>query len=175
MSFGFGVGDFIAVGTLAWKLYVNGYKAAQGAPAEYQALLEDLRTSSTLMRMLDDEIKDPASVLGSAGPDRTRLVVDTVYQVKLVLEAIKEIAEKHEMLAGQSGPKPSSSWKPRLIWKRIKWSAELRDVDSLRNKVSQYPLRNISGVTNSHQLGQHNTALNLLLTCAGQYVIVVYI
>ncbi|KAI0386219.1 hypothetical protein F5Y04DRAFT_117987 [Hypomontagnella monticulosa] len=148
MSFGFGVGDFIAVGELAWKLYTNCYKAAKGAPAEYQALLEDLKTSSSLIRMLDEEMKNKASVLGSASSDRVHLMVDTVFQVQVVLQAIQKLAEKYEILSGQSALK--RSWKPRFIWERIKWSVELKDVDSLRNK-----------------LGQHNTALNLLLTCAG--------
>lgn len=63
MSFGFGVGDFLAVGTLCWKLYQNVYKVSRDAPEELRGIRDELGALSNTIRLLTDDIQDPHSML----------------------------------------------------------------------------------------------------------------
>ena len=63
MSFGFSVGDFLAVAELAWTLYHKCYKVARGAPEEFRLLLGEISNLSNSLRILNDEVHDPDSVL----------------------------------------------------------------------------------------------------------------
>ncbi len=66
MSFGFALGDFLAVGNLAWKLYRDCYKVARGAPQEFQLLVTEISTLSNSLTILQEEVKNPESTLVQA-------------------------------------------------------------------------------------------------------------
>ena len=127
MSFGFSVGDFVAVGELAWKLYQNCYKVARGAPKEFQLLLGEISTLHNSLQILREEALDPNSVLVRAGEDRVRMVKEMVSRIDITLKKLQKLATKYELLA------PGS--KGKQIWARFKWSVEFTTVDSLRNMV----------------------------------------
>ncbi len=57
MSFGFALGDFLAVGNLAWKLYRD---------QEFQLLVTEISTLSNSLTILQEEVKDPESTLVQA-------------------------------------------------------------------------------------------------------------
>ncbi|KAF8544109.1 hypothetical protein BDD12DRAFT_801467 [Trichophaea hybrida] len=65
MSFDFSVGDFIAVGTLAWDLHRQCYLVARDAPEEFNAI-----------QILEEEVKDPNSTLMSAGEEMVYMKYD---------------------------------------------------------------------------------------------------
>ena len=50
MSFGFSVGDFLVVGTLAWEVYKNVYKAARNAPESFQKVHHDVLSLHAVLK-----------------------------------------------------------------------------------------------------------------------------
>jgi len=129
MSFGFGVGDFIAVGTLAWNLYHDCFLIARGAPNEFRLLVDELQTLHMRMKLFETEYNDPDSVLARAGEDRQRMVWSLLDQVRGIMSDLESTFIKHRNLGNisRSGLKRG--------WDKLKWSIDAKDVDDLRNKV----------------------------------------
>jgi hypothetical protein len=128
MSFGFAIGDFIAVGQLAWQLYRDCYMVARGAPQEFQLLLKEIQTLSGSLHILQEEIQDSSSTLVLAGEDRVRMVNEMVSRVEITLKELQKVAKKYKILeTGSKGKK---------LWAKLSWSVELSSIDSLRSKVS---------------------------------------
>jgi hypothetical protein len=127
MSFGFAIGDFIAVGQLAWMLYRDCYTIARGAPQEFQLLLGEISTLSKSLKILQEEVSDPGSTLVWAGEDRVRMVNEMVSRVNLTLMELQKVAKKYEILGTGS--------KGKQIWVKLKWSAKFASIDSLRSRV----------------------------------------
>ena len=127
MSFGFAIGDFIAVGQLAWTLYRDCYTIARGAPQEFQLLLGEISTLSNSLKILQEEVSDPGSTLVRAGEDRVRMVNEMVSRINLTLKELQKVAKKYEILGTGS--------KGKQIWVKFKWSVEFTSIDSLRSKV----------------------------------------
>ncbi|KAL0634113.1 hypothetical protein Q9L58_006992 [Maublancomyces gigas] len=144
MSFGFGVGDFIAVAELAWKLYHYCYVVSRGAPQEFRLLLQEITALSQSIQLLQLEAKNPTSTLMSSGEDRIRMVGEIMIRVEETLRELEKYAKKYEGLG------ITKRAKRKLLWDKLKWSSEAASLDSLRNK-----------------LVYHNGIINLLLTsCA---------
>ncbi|KAI5840126.1 hypothetical protein DFP73DRAFT_197664 [Morchella snyderi] len=145
MSFGFGVGDFLAVSQLAWKLYHDCYVVSRGAPQEFQLLLQEITTLSQSIKLLELEAQDSNSTLVRSGEDRVRMVKEMLSRVEVTLKELEKHAKKYEKLGDSSRSKVR-----RHIWAKFKWSIDAPDLDALRNK-----------------LVYHNGIINLLLTsCA---------
>ena len=128
MSFGFAIGDFVAVGQLAFTLYRDCFKVAKGAPQEFQVLKGELSNLHNALKILEEEVKNPESVLIKAGEDRVRMVNEMVSSVGVTLKKLEKVAAKFGILGDVS--------KGRKIWVKFKWSVDFSTVDSLRNKVS---------------------------------------
>ncbi|KAI5855155.1 hypothetical protein BZA05DRAFT_429113, partial [Tricharina praecox] len=144
MPFGFGVGDFAAVGKLAWYLYHDCFLVAKGAPQEFRLLVDELKTLHATIKLFEDEFGDPNSVLVRAGEDRLRMVEDLLAQVMHVLNGLREAYDKHRNLGNVS----RTSFKRG--WDQFKWAVGVKDVEGLRSKLTYL-----------------NGLLALLLTCAG--------
>jgi len=86
MSFGFSVGDFIAVGTLAWNLPRQCYLVARGAPEEFKQLVKELNTLSSAIQVLEEEVKDENSILMSAGEERICMVKEMICRIEETLK-----------------------------------------------------------------------------------------
>lgn len=127
MAFGFAVGDFIAVGNLVWTLYRDCYAVARGAPQEFQQLLGEISTLSNSLKMLQEEVTNPDSILVRAGEDRVRMVNEMVSRINITLKELQKVAKKYKVLRDGS--------KRKRIWEKFKWSVEFTSIDSLRNKV----------------------------------------
>ena len=168
MSFGFGVGDFIAVGEIAWRLYHEGFLIARGAPQDFRLLVEELRSLHTTMKLFEDEFKDPNSILVLAGEERLGTVKDLLGEVKQVLKGLQDAFDKHRKLGNLS----RTAFKRG--WDQVKWAAVgAKDVDGLRTKVGGLdsrplclPLRSTCSLF--LQLSYLNGLFTLLLICAGQ-------
>ena len=102
MSFGFSIGDIIAVGELAWKLYRDCYQIARGAPQEFQILERELATLCNSLKILREEIDNPDSILSQAGNDRIRMVNTIVDDVDVTLKRLEKVAKKYEVLGSNS-------------------------------------------------------------------------
>ncbi|MCJ1450107.1 hypothetical protein MMC28_000436 [Mycoblastus sanguinarius] len=90
MSLGFAVGDFIAVGNLAW--------IARGAPQEFQLLVREISTLSNSLGILQEEVNDSKSTLVLAGEDRVRMVNEMMGRIDITLKELEKVAKKYEVL-----------------------------------------------------------------------------
>lgn len=134
MSFGFGVGDFVAVAQLSWNLYRYCYLVARGAPSDFQLLVQEISTLSQSIKLLEEEAKDPNSILTRAGDDRVRMVKEMMRRVEVTLNELEKYAKKYEKLGDMSRPKR------KQIWDKLKWSSEASDLDGLRSRVGSSTL-----------------------------------
>lgn len=131
MSFGFGVGDFLAVSELAWNLYRYCYVVARGAPQEFQLLLQEITSLSQSIQLLQEEAKDPNSTLVRSGDARIVMVKEMMGRVEVTLRELEKHAKKYEKLGDNTRAKR------KQIWSKFKWSVDATNLDSLRNKVIQ--------------------------------------
>ncbi|KAF8244580.1 hypothetical protein K440DRAFT_558303 [Wilcoxina mikolae CBS 423.85] len=129
VPFGFSLGDFIAVGQLAWTLYRQCYLVARGAPQEFQHLLGEITMLCQSIQFLQEEVNNPNSTLVRAGDDRVALVNQVMSRVEETLKELQKCANKYEKLGDVKQPKV------KQMWRRVKWSVDAADLDALRNKV----------------------------------------
>jgi len=155
MSFGYAVGDFIAVGHLAWTLYRQCYLVARGAPQEFQHLLEQITMLSQAIKFLQEEVNNPQSTLVRAGDDRVQLVNQVMGRVKETLKELEKCANRYEKLGDTSQPKV------KQMWRRVKWSTDAADLDALRNKVT-IPVDSHSSVTVQPCLGMDGSLAGIV-------------
>jgi uncharacterized protein YlxW (UPF0749 family) len=127
MSFGFAIGDFVAVGQLAFMLYRDCFKVAKGAPQEFQMLKGELSNLHGALKILEEQVRNPESALAKAGEDRVRMVNEMVSNVGVTLKKLEKVAARFGVLGDTS--------KGRKIWVRFKWSVDFATIDWLRNKV----------------------------------------
>jgi hypothetical protein len=127
MSAGLAIGEFIAVGQLAFRLYRDCFMVAKGAPQEFQVLKGELSNLNNTLKILEEEVKNSESILLEAGEDRVRMVKEMVSGINVTLKKLEKVAAQYGILGDGS--------KGKKIWMKIKWSANLSSVDSLRNKV----------------------------------------
>ncbi|KAI5807601.1 hypothetical protein DFH27DRAFT_327215 [Peziza echinospora] len=144
MSFGFGVGDFIAISQLTFKLYHQCYLVARGAPQEFQLLVGELNNFQSSLKILEVEVNDPNSILVRSGEDRVRMMQEMIKRVEATLLQLQEFAKKYSKLMDDSRSKP------KKMWDKFKWSFDMSEIEALRNK-----------------LVYHNGVIHLLLTSAG--------
>jgi hypothetical protein len=120
MSFGFSVGDFIAIGQLTWTVY----RACKGAPGEFQELSRELSTLHTILHELEDEAKSPNSLLNRRGSGR-KSEFDVLQQnLSIVLKQIEDIVNRYHSLGRDQ----------KRTWDRVKYATE--DLTNLRAKLS---------------------------------------
>lgn len=129
MSFGFSVGDFLAVTELAWNLYRYCYVIARGAPQEFQHLVQEIATLSQSIQLLQEEAKNPNSTLVRSGDDRIRMVREMIKRLEVTLKELEVYAKKYAKLGD------TARAKRKQIWDKFKWSVDASSLDSLRNKV----------------------------------------
>jgi len=143
MSFGIGVGDFIAAGQLAQSLYHDVYKVARHAPEEVQILGKELAIFSQSIALLNEEFQDDESILKQAGEDRMALTNNILRDAEATLHALEKILCKHELREDSE----KRRGKLRFAWDRFKFALDFASINKLRGKL-QY----------------HNGLINLLLT-----------
>ncbi|KAL3456121.1 hypothetical protein BJX64DRAFT_281571 [Aspergillus heterothallicus] len=115
MSFGFGVGDFLAAFELANKLrrrFVN-------APAEFRLLSEDVKQLSSILRDIDD--LDPDDEL--SGKQKARLG-DISSACGDALLNLQNFLDKYQDVQGvDASASASTASRSRRVWKRLRWDA----------------------------------------------------
>ncbi|EGU75518.1 hypothetical protein FOXB_13967 [Fusarium oxysporum f. sp. conglutinans Fo5176] len=134
MSFGFGVGDFIAVGELCWKIYSRVYKVSRDAPEELRALIQELGNLSNTVNLLNEEVRDREEWINRAGERRLEYTCKVMGQAKETLEKMDRLADKYAQLdlgVNSQGSKRSL----RIQWNRIKYALEVSSINELRAKV----------------------------------------
>ncbi|KAJ4040630.1 hypothetical protein NW756_011013 [Fusarium oxysporum] len=140
MSFGFVVGDFIAVGELCWKIYTRVYKVSRDAPEELRALIQELGNLSNTVNLLNEEVRDKEEWIKKAGKRRLEYTCKVMRQAKETLEKMDRLADKYAELdpgANSQGSKRSL----RIQWNRIKYALEVSSINELRAKFMSHNLQ----------------------------------
>jgi hypothetical protein len=111
MSFGYSVGDFIAVTTLAWQVY----KSCKGAPESFGNIHMEVQSLHATLKEAEETVF--AHPLSLAQQERIKIVGDGCYHI---LDDLEKLVKKYESLGTQS----------KRAWDRMRWGAE--DVAELR-------------------------------------------
>lgn len=130
MSFGFGVGDFLAVGELAWTLYKDVYLVAQAAPQEVHQLEIQLSTLKNSLDILKEDFADEDSIVQRAGPERLKAAEDILKGVYETLQDLQIITTKYKKKFD------SSRGKLKRGWDKIGFAiTDAKEIDGIRSKV----------------------------------------
>ncbi|KAE8447621.1 hypothetical protein EG329_010592 [Mollisiaceae sp. DMI_Dod_QoI] len=115
MSFGFSVGDFIAVGQLAWTVY----KGCKEAP-------ESFANISAEVLSLHAVLKEVEEVLSDQPPSATRQnsLAAITQGCQDVLRDLQALTKKYESLGSKS----------KMTWDRMRWGAN--DIAGLRQRLT---------------------------------------
>ena len=92
--------------------------------------MKEVETLATSLKILQEEIEDPESILMRAGEHRIRTVNELVDSIFLTLKQLEKTAKKYEILGVDTGSKRHQ------VWTKFKWSIDSPAVDGLRGKVS---------------------------------------
>ena len=123
MSFGYSVGDLIAVVQIANKIR----RRFVDSPAQFQAISDEVKGLSNVLRDLDDIIPDR-----SLSQEQVVDLQDNLHACKSLLNDLDIILDKYQIL-DESGPRTLNA-KSRRIWKRLKW--EPADIKELRARLA---------------------------------------
>ncbi|KAF5990086.1 hypothetical protein FBULB1_282 [Fusarium bulbicola] len=134
MSFGFGVGDFIAVGELCWKIYTRVYKVSRDAPEELRALIQELGNLSNTVNLLNEEVRDREEWVKRAGERRLEYTCKVMGQAKETLQKMDRLADRYAELGKRQGSE-GSKHSFRVQWNRVKFAFEVSCINELRAKV----------------------------------------
>ena len=105
VPYGFGVGDFITLGTLAWKVY----KSAKSAPESFQKIhIEVLSLKAVLDEAQETIFKRP---LEPKREERLQIIVKGCHST---LTDLDELISKYESLGTQT----------KRTWDRMRWCKE---------------------------------------------------
>ncbi|TVY62924.1 High osmolarity signaling protein SHO1 [Lachnellula suecica] len=91
MSFGFGVGDFLAVGRLVLDLY----NACKDAPGEFQEIGRELSSIHTVLSGLATQASDPSSLLLSQGKERLPEWTSIQENLEFTLGELQDLVKRY--------------------------------------------------------------------------------
>ena len=115
MSFGYSLGDFIAIGTLAWNLY----KSCKGAPESFGDISSEVLSLHAVLKEAEETIF--AQPLSPTKQERLKVVGDGCYHV---LKDLDKLVQKYQSLGTQS----------KRTWDRMRWGTE--DIAELRARLT---------------------------------------
>ena len=121
MSFGYGVGDFLAVTKLAWKVY-TAYKDYKDAPEGFSNISDEIKSLHIIVDRHKDEFQNT-----TLNPDEAAQLREILQGCTNVLEDLDQLRIKYMSLG--SAPGTSSQ-----AIDRIKWSQE--NIAELRARLN---------------------------------------
>jgi hypothetical protein len=128
MSFGYSVGDAVALVQLAW----NTYQGAKKACGEYDELTSAVGSVHQVLQRLQRDLANPESLLHRADDDRRQELSDLGSGCEQILKIMSTIVSKYNTLAEQKRG-------PKKMWKRIQFgNGEMHDLADLRSKLSTH-------------------------------------
>ena len=115
MSFGFAIGDFLAVGELAWKVY----KSCKSAPESFGSISQEVLSLHALLKEVEEAYS--RQTLTKAQKERLATVRDGCQSV---LEDLQKLVSHYESLGTQS----------KRTWDRMRWGTE--EITELRARLT---------------------------------------
>jgi hypothetical protein len=114
MSFGYGVGDFIALGTLAWSVY----KSCNGAPKAFENISFEVLSLHAVLKEAEEIVF--VQPLSPEKQERLKAVGDGCHNV---LTDLDNLYNGYQSLGTQS----------KRTWDRMRWRSE--DIVELRGRL----------------------------------------
>jgi hypothetical protein len=115
MSFGYSVGDFIAVGQLAWSVY----KSCRDAPGSFKNISLEVLSLHAVIKEAEETLSEqPFPTSKQEG------LATVTTGCKAVLRDLQALVEKYESLGSQS----------KRTWDRLKWGSN--DIAELRARLT---------------------------------------
>lgn len=118
MSFGFSVGDFLAVLTLASKIR----KDFKGAPSQFKSISDDIRSLSIV-------IQDAHVNIDQMSDHQTANFAQILTTCKDLLKEVETMMDKWSVIS-----KPQQGKAVQRLWKRLKW--EPQEIMELRARIT---------------------------------------
>ena len=115
MSFGFSVGDFVALGRLSWTVY----QACREAPSTFGQLSQEVLSMNAVLREIEEVCRDD-----DLKPSRQEGLKLIMTGCRGVLEDLQTLLKKHETLGT----------KANRAMDRIGWATV--DIDSWRQRLT---------------------------------------
>ena len=117
VPYGFGVGDFITVGTLAWTVY----KSCKAAPESFKNIHLEVLSLQALTKEAEETVfKTPLT------PERQARLAVVKDGCMAVLTDLDALVQKYESLGTKS----------KRTWDRMRWGNE--DVDEIRARLNTH-------------------------------------
>ncbi|KAH7173265.1 uncharacterized protein B0J16DRAFT_405639, partial [Fusarium flagelliforme] len=118
MSFGFSVGDFLAVLTLAGKIR----KDFKGAPSQFKSISDDVRSLSIV-------IQDAHANIDQMSDHQTANFAQILTTCKDLLKDVERMMDNWSVIS-----KPQKGKAVQRLWKRLKW--EPQEIMDLRARIT---------------------------------------
>ncbi len=144
MSFGWAIGDLLAVTRLAWDLYHNCYLVAREAPDEFRQLVNELASLQGVLRTLRDDVTSDKSFLERLGENRKQTLERCLTGCYETLRKLQALVVKYRKLGIGDGLQ---------FWRKIKWVSQQTEIADLKFKVMV-----------------HTCNLSLCMSTIGKYV-----
>ena len=116
MSFGFGVGDFLAVGKLVWDVY----RAYADAPEQFRNVSQEILSLHVVFGKVENQLYNQGYALSAKDNDDLRILYDGL---KMVMDELDDLLKKYQSLAENRS----------ISLDRVKWGQD--DLVGLRNKL----------------------------------------
>jgi hypothetical protein len=128
MSFGYSVGDFLALTQLAWKVVRSSRKAC----GTHDELTREVTSLHLVLHRLQFEVSKPESLINRKDDNRREELAVLSRDCNRVLRVLSQILEKYSALSDEE----RSFTK---LWQRIRFgNGEMQDLTEIRQKISTY-------------------------------------
>ena len=115
MSFGYGIGDLVAVGTLAWKVY----KSCKDAPGDFKNISQEVSALHLVIKEFEETLSDQA--FSNPQQEQLKVVGDGCCST---LQDLQKLIEKYDRLGTKS----------RRAWDRMGWGVQ--PIPELRSRLT---------------------------------------
>ncbi|KAG8533998.1 uncharacterized protein KY384_000840 [Bacidia gigantensis] len=109
MSFGVAIGDFVAIGTLAWNIY----RSCKGMRAEFEEVGREALAAHTVMKELEYEVNDHQSALNRCHLTKRQELIQLVEGLRTTLQNFDNIIIKYKGFTRRE----------RRVWDQLRFAA----------------------------------------------------
>lgn len=120
MSFGFAVGDFLAVSTFAWTLY----RSCKGASGEFEEISREIISLHTCIKELEEDARNPDSLLNRKGKGKKKDIDVLLRNCMKVLRELQQLVRRYESLGTAK----------KKTWDRVRFGSE--GIEMIREKLA---------------------------------------
>ncbi|KAG8525612.1 uncharacterized protein KY384_009256, partial [Bacidia gigantensis] len=124
MPFAFGAADFLQV----LKLCQYVYGALKSGPEKYKEIQSELKSLSYAISLLQDDAKDPRSILNRKGESRKQDLSDIMDNCARALQDLESLVEKHSKLQNAEAGRLVRMWDAYQVGST--------DLDSIRGRLT---------------------------------------